>query len=52
MTSFEAGKKQKDWGKAGGGMSPFHKDERVEKTKDVREESRTHDGNFRERTNY
>ena len=30
---FEAGKKQKDWGKAGGGMSPFHKNERVEKAK-------------------
>ena len=33
MTSFEAGKKQKDWGKAGGGMSPFTKTRELKKRK-------------------
>ena len=33
MTSFEAGKKQKDWGKSGGGMSPFTKTRELKKRK-------------------
>ena len=33
MTSFEAGKKQKNWGKSGGGMSPFTKTRALKKRK-------------------